>query len=152
MKKNLGFTLIELMVTVAIIAFLTSVGIAIYADVQTKGRNAKRQTDIDAIAKAIEIHRADNGQYQPLNVDWFGSSGGLPLADPKGYHYCIKSNSDGTAITNATSGSSGNWGTDKNCTGYSNIIAGAPTAGYTTWKICTLLDNGTDVYCRYNVQ
>ena len=47
MKKNLirkkGFTLIELMIVVAIIAILSVIGVTIFAGIQKNARDAKRR-------------------------------------------------------------------------------------------------------------
>lgn len=148
-----GFSLIELLVVVAIIGFLSAIGMAVYADVQAKGRDAKRKADVDSIAKVIEIHKTDVGGYQPLDLTWFGSSNGIPLADPKGKLYCIQSNSTNTPITNA--GSSG-WSDTACPSGYEAVAASStPTSGDNVWKVCTLLEkpiDGSYVYCRYSVQ
>lgn len=162
MKKQSGFSLIELMVVVAIIGFLSAIGMAVYADVQAKGRDAKRKADIDSLAKVLEIHKTDSGGYFPLQATWFGSSAGVPTVDPKGWNYCLAANSTNTAISNATTS---NWvttgATKGTCTGgdYANgnitLTSGnasIPVANTTTWKVCTLLDDESTVYCRYNVQ
>lgn len=151
MKKSKGFSLIELLVVVAIIGFLSAIGMAVYADVQAKSRDAKRKADIDSIAKVLEIHRNDANNYEPLRISWFGSSAGIPATDPKGKQYCIQSNNTGTAIADATSASwSGN-----TCTGSYTAVAAdsTPTSGHTTWKVCTLLEvPANSPYCRYSVQ
>ncbi len=153
MKKSAGFSLIDLMVVVAIIGFLTAIGMTVYADVQAKGRDAKRKADIDSLAKVLEIHRTDSGGYSTLQATWFGSSTGVPTTDPKGYSYCINSDSTVTTIDDATSA---NWDTStKECkTPYLNVstVTGAKPSGNTQWKICTLLEYPVGVYCRYSVQ
>jgi prepilin-type N-terminal cleavage/methylation domain-containing protein len=53
-KKRGAFTLIELMVVVAIIAILSSMGVANFSTAIKKARNAVRQTDIKAVSTALE--------------------------------------------------------------------------------------------------
>lgn len=49
-----GFTLLEMLVVVGIIAILVSMGIASYSTAQKKARDAKRKSDLTAIRNAFE--------------------------------------------------------------------------------------------------
>lgn len=67
MRKN-GFTFVELLVVVTIIAVLSGVGIASFSSTNKEARDAKRKADLEAIRSALEICRAENGAY-PLDLD-----------------------------------------------------------------------------------
>jgi prepilin-type N-terminal cleavage/methylation domain-containing protein len=54
MKKHGAFTLIELMVVVAIIAILSAMGVANFSTAIKRARNATRQSDILAVSKGLE--------------------------------------------------------------------------------------------------
>jgi prepilin-type N-terminal cleavage/methylation domain-containing protein len=62
-KMRKGFTVIELLIVVSIIAILAAaVGVNAIASGQ-KSRDAKRQSDIRTLQTAIELYRQKNGRY-----------------------------------------------------------------------------------------
>lgn len=62
-SKKSGFTLVELLVVISIIAILSVIGIAIYTDAQKLSRDGKRKGDMDAIVKALAQYKAAKGVY-----------------------------------------------------------------------------------------
>lgn len=58
-----GFTLIELMVVIAIIAILATVGLTIYSAAEKAARDGKRISDIQEIQKGLEQFYAVNQSY-----------------------------------------------------------------------------------------
>lgn len=61
-----GFTLVELAIVVVIISILATLGIISYNSAQLKSRDAKRKADINSIASALELYKADNKKYPVL--------------------------------------------------------------------------------------
>ncbi len=58
-----GFTFIELLVVVTIIAVLSAIGMISYRSANLKSRDGKRKADLEQLRAALEIYRADNGVY-----------------------------------------------------------------------------------------
>jgi len=70
MKNNKGFTLIEILVVVAIIAILSAVVISNMGEFSKRGRDAKRKENIDQITKAINLYFNENGHLPGNLTGW----------------------------------------------------------------------------------
>ena len=85
-----GFTLLELLVVISIIAILIALGAVSYTTAQKKGRDARRQGDIKAWAAAMEQYNAENSGSYPgannCNPTTTYLPNGIPT-DPKGASY-----------------------------------------------------------------
>ena len=68
LKKKKGFTLIELMIVVAIIGILAAVAIPKFADLVTKSKEASVKGWIGAVRSAVSIYYSDTEGYFPGNV------------------------------------------------------------------------------------
>jgi len=64
MKK--GFTIVELLIVIVVIAVLAAISIVAYTGLQSRTRDAGRIQKIKDIAKAIELYKIDNGQYPAI--------------------------------------------------------------------------------------
>lgn len=58
-----GFTLIEMLVVIAIISILIGIGINTFTIAQKKARDVRRKADIRAIQTALELYKQDKGYY-----------------------------------------------------------------------------------------
>lgn len=122
-KNSKGFSLIELMVVVVILAILVSVGISFFSNAQKAARDAKRKSDIDAIAFAYE------DTYNPVSAAYSSISSGAKFVTG--------------ALPSAPSGSPS----------YSFVDGpDAPTPNPPAFKVCVVLEVGSDSYCRVNQQ
>jgi prepilin-type N-terminal cleavage/methylation domain-containing protein len=65
-RKPSAFTLIELLIVVAIIAILAAIAVPNFLEAQTRAKTARCKADLRSLATAVESYRTDNNTY-PLN-------------------------------------------------------------------------------------
>lgn len=117
-----GFTLIELMIVVAIIGILAAVAIPAYQDYVVKAKLAKVATAVDPVKLAIAMFVQENGSAPAAAIaalgDWsslgLGSTGPTPTVEVASYALtaatgaivvtlcatpCIKAGIDGSTLT-----------------------------------------------------
>ncbi len=110
-SRKSGFTLIELMISVAIIGILSSTAITLFKDQQLRSKRAEGTTNVGALAKSVKTYYGDAGTYpgvaapepapapSPVAVAWdaaasaaFGQIGFRPEGAVR-YRYDVDSNS-----------------------------------------------------------
>lgn len=69
MAKRKGFTLIEILIVVAIIGILASVVLVGLGPVQRRGRDARRISDLRQVQTGLELYYNKHGIY-PSTSDW----------------------------------------------------------------------------------
>ena len=120
-RREAGFTIIELLVVLALISILATMGMAQYRNGQIHAREAVLKTDLFDLRDAIDQYYADKGMY-PSTLDALVTDGYIrkipvdPITnaadtwqtvpsepDPnnptaQGGVYAVRSGSDGTAL------------------------------------------------------
>jgi len=66
-KKEKGFTLVELLIVIAIIGILAAIAIPQFAKYRAKAYNSAALSDLKNARTAVEAYYADNQQY-PANL------------------------------------------------------------------------------------
>lgn len=109
--RSRGFTIVELIVTIAVIGIITSIAVVAFNTVQTKTRDDVREADVAIIMDALEQYYRKNGdypandtmnpsQFYPTMTNFDAIKGLLPtltdstLSGPGGYRFypgCINS-------------------------------------------------------------
>ena len=58
-----GFTIVELLIVIVVIAILAAITVVAYNGIQQRARDSQRKNDIATIVKAAEVYYIDNGEY-----------------------------------------------------------------------------------------
>ena len=66
-KVTSGFTIVELLIVIVVIAILATITVVAYNGIQARARDAKRDSDIAYITKILELYYIDNGEYPAAN-------------------------------------------------------------------------------------
>lgn len=74
MNRNQAFTLIELLIVVAIIGILAAIAVPNFLNASMRAQIARMETDLKALGDALLMYRIDNKNY-------FAQMGGNPAAE-----------------------------------------------------------------------
>lgn len=153
MKKQLGFTLLELMVVVAIIAILAALALNSYRNQIRKSKRAEAKQVITDLALREEKWRLNNATYTTTlgtgGLLYSGGAGALLTKTPTGYYNLALSTPSGTCTTTGVAASSANsfritatatgeQATDTDCativlTSMCGMVSKTSTGGGTCW-------------------
>ena len=88
--RKTAFTLIELLIVVAIIAILAAIAVPNFLEAQTRAKVSRAKSDMRSVATALEAYRLDNNDYPRFSLEPqpFSLPGG-PGPNPGGGDGCI---------------------------------------------------------------
>ncbi len=123
-QRQQGFTLIELMIAVIIIAILAGIALPAYQDYVRKARRADAHDSLMFIHNLQEKWRANNPQYSGSLAD-IGFTG---AASADGYYSLALSGASATGFT-ATATAQGAQASDSGCTSITLTVSAANPRG-----------------------
>lgn len=62
-KKQKGFTIVELLIVIVVIAILAAISVVAYRGIQNRAHNSAIQSDLRQFAQLIEFYRVDHNDY-----------------------------------------------------------------------------------------
>lgn len=158
-----GYTLVELLVVITIVAILSSVAMMVYTSYVTKSHDVRRKRDLKSIAAALEIYYQKNNRfpctgdyswpsfpsysYQPKpwikdsNYSACGGNSSLPLSESYISSTPKDPGDNNTFINDASLHGYGYWAGNPNKDGI-NVCPGRGTGQY--YVLITRLENKTD--------
>ena len=86
-ERQTGFTIVELLIVIVVIAILAAISIVAYSGIQARAKYTQQVAEVDRVGKAIQLWVAENGGslgqsgsgYNGTGVGWFdGDSGSYP--------------------------------------------------------------------------
>ena len=69
-RTGAGFTIIELLIVIVVIAILASITAVVYAGIQDKAYNTKIVAAVDAYSKSIQMYHIQNGSFPNYGTTW----------------------------------------------------------------------------------
>jgi prepilin-type N-terminal cleavage/methylation domain-containing protein len=102
MRREDGFTLVELLVVMIIIAILVSVGLAFHYGARDRASDATARSNIRTAVPAIEAYRAENDGYAGMTIPGLRAAyspgiGNIVVEWSTQDDYCVSSTLNGRA-------------------------------------------------------
>ena len=110
-KKEKGFTLVELMVVIIILAVLTGIAIPSYMALRNRARESATESEMRNIATSLELYMADEEEY-PDTLAITDYMDPVPANDAWGNEYVYEQTGSGTGYTLTSYGVDGDTGGD----------------------------------------
>lgn len=96
-KKQSGFTIVELLIVIVVIAILAAITIVAYNGIQARAQESSVQSDLRQNHVQLRLYRADNGGVYPRNTaelnsaDLYASDAAYFTENKANFYYCTTS-------------------------------------------------------------
>lgn len=138
-KAEKGFTLVELMITVAIVAILAAIAYPSYTEYARRSRRVEAQNLLNDAAARQERYRAQNGSYVTSTNDLGKLKLPSGTTSPNGYYtLAVTTDDSGYLMTASRAGVQTSdpkcGGFTLNATGVRDMAAGTPGTVALCWR------------------
>lgn len=86
MKKQ-GFTLMEILIVIAMLGILATIIFGSYLSSLKKGRDSRRKQDLEQVSRALELYYSEQGRYPEESEVIFGQKLDNPNSDDDDIFY-----------------------------------------------------------------
>ena len=62
-KRHRGFTIVELLIVIVVIAILAALSVVAYTNIQTRAKNATKASAVQQAVKLIQLYKTGEGTY-----------------------------------------------------------------------------------------
>lgn len=104
-KKQIGFTIVELLVVIVVIGILATITIVSYSSITNNAKKQATASDAMTVASALNKYKADKGVYPP-DIDTLKSAGYLNAGTQSTFQYRYTAATNSFCVTASVNGAS----------------------------------------------
>lgn len=97
-QKQRGFTIVELLIVVVVIAILAAITIIAYNGIKQRADSSAVQSEVSQVARKIGLYAVDNSETYPSSLTDIGVSGSQYQYSSNGSSYCLTVTSAGESF------------------------------------------------------
>ena len=149
MKKQTGFTIVELLIVIVVIGILAAITIVAYNGILQRAKNTTIQSDLGSFAKTLEMVRVDtvDGNYPAAITSDMGvrATKSVYNLDRNNWYYCVSADRTEYALGVVTEGSSSGAGYILSSSNGMQEMTGVDDA-----KTCSIVNRLNGSHMGYN--